>query len=79
VCNTFPERLLGKTVEKETWEVKQKPGWHQADQDDKRNQTENRVLPKKKGEEFAWRSEAVNRLCEERYRVSQRLLFGPIF
>jgi len=46
VCNTFPERLLGKTVEKETWEVKQKPGWHQADQDDEANQTENRMITK---------------------------------
>lgn len=57
----------------------QKPGWHQADLDDEENQTENRIITKKKGEKFAWRSEAVNRLCEERYQVSQRLLFGPIF
>lgn len=36
------------------------------------------VTTKKKGEKFAWRTEAINRLCEECYQVSQRLLFGPI-
>lgn len=57
----------------------EKPGLYQAVQDDEENQTENRVITKKKGEKFAWRSEAVNRLCEQCYKVSQRLLFGPIF
>lgn len=57
----------------------EKPGLYQADQDDEENQTENRVTTKKKGKKFAWRSEAVNRLCEQCYEVSQRLLFGPIF
>lgn len=38
-----------------------------------------RNITKKKREKFAWRSEAVNKLCEECYRVSQKLLSGSNF